>query len=147
MKRLLRSERGTSLLEFAVALPMMLVLLMGLIDVGRYMYYTILATHAARAAVQYGAQNMVTAADSTGMTNAARSDGQNLSNWTVNPSYSCMMALQNYTCPSSTTGVAAGMVYFVTVQVTGTFPALLPYPGIPNNIPVVGSASMRVEQQ
>ena len=78
MKRLIRSEGGTSAVEFAIVAPVLIFLLIGLIDVGRYTYYGILAANAARAGAQYGAQSVYTAIDSPGMQNAALADGQNL---------------------------------------------------------------------
>jgi len=54
--RFLRSDRGTSLVEFAIVLPVLMFLLVGLSEFGRFGYYAILAANAARAGVQYGAQ-------------------------------------------------------------------------------------------
>jgi Flp pilus assembly protein TadG len=134
--------------EFAIAVPMLLILVMGLIDVGRYMYYSIVATHAARAAVQYGAQNVVTAANTTAMTTAANNDASGLSNLLVTPGYACMKSLEPVQCAAmDSQAIPAGTVYYVTATVTGTFSPMLPYPGIPQNVPVTGSAQMRVEQQ
>ncbi|MGA2760575.1 MAG: hypothetical protein ABSF08_09685, partial [Candidatus Cybelea sp.] len=114
-------------------------------EVGRYMRLAILASHAARAAVQYGAQSTVTAADSTGMRNAALQDAQNLSNWSVVPSHFCMSNGAIVTCPSGQPNASSS--YYVQVQVTGTFPSLLNYPGIPTNIPITSTAVMRLGSQ
>jgi Flp pilus assembly protein TadG len=122
------------MLEFALVAPVLIFLLIGLIEVGRYTYFGILAANAARAGVQYGAQDLYTAQDKTGMTNAALGDGQNLSNGAL--VVSCGLS-----------SPAAGTVYYVKVTVTGTFKSLLNYPGIPTNVPVSGSAMMRVISQ
>lgn len=149
MMRCLRdSQSGSALVEFAIVTPFLVLLLLGLIDVGRYTYYGILAAHAARAAVQYGSENLVTAADNTGMNTAAGADAQSLSNWTISPTHICMVSNLVTTCPaSSSLSVSANLVYYVQVTVTGTFSPLIAYPGIPKNIPISATSTMRVDTQ
>ena len=96
MRSLFRSQAGTSLVEFALVAPVLIFLMIGLIEVGRYTYFATLAANAARAGVQYGAQNVTTATDITGMQNAAITDAQNLPNWTaagggISAQYLCSM--------------------------------------------------------
>ena len=81
-----RGERGTSLLEFALVLPILLLLLLGVIEIGRYAEMSIQVASAARAGAQYGAQNLATAADSPGIQTAALRDSQVVAcgNQTVN---------------------------------------------------------------
>ncbi len=49
------TERGQSLVEIALALPLVLVALLGLVDVGRSYVYTTALTNAAREAALYAA--------------------------------------------------------------------------------------------
>lgn len=49
------------MLEMAIALPILLLLLLGVIEVGRYAQLAILVADAARAGALYGAQNLATA--------------------------------------------------------------------------------------
>jgi Flp pilus assembly protein TadG len=152
-RKSLRSDSGTSLIEFALVAPVLMFMLIGLIEVGRYAFLSIVAANAARAGVQYGAQDLAHAADTNGIKNAALQDGLNLSNWTasgggVTGQYLCSVnggALQ--TCTTGTSGPPANTIYYVSVQVTGTFKSLMSYPGIPTNIPVSGKAVMRVINQ
>lgn len=144
---LLRSESGTSLIELALVLPVLMFLLLGGIEVGRYAYYAIVAANAARAGVQYGAQGPQQAYDTTGMSSAAMQDAMGLSSLKAQAWELCS---QNGATPTQcATGSvpASGNVYYVKVQVTGTFTSLLSYPGIPTHIPVSGSAMMRVIYQ
>jgi len=76
-KRTLRSERGESLLEFALLLPFLLLMLLGVIEVGRYAYIDILVGNAARAGAAYGTQTSITAADTAGIQTAAQNDFRN----------------------------------------------------------------------
>jgi Flp pilus assembly protein TadG len=149
-RTLFRSQGGTSMIEFALVAPVLIFLLIGLIEVGRYTYFGILAANAARAAVQYGAQNLRTASDITGMDNAAVADAQNLPNWTaanggITAQYLCSTGSTTGACGSGTP--AAGTIYYVKVTVTGLFTSLLHYPGVPDNIPISATAMMRVASQ
>jgi Flp pilus assembly protein TadG len=152
MKKRMRDDSGTSLIEFALVLPVFAFLLVGMIEVGRYAYFAILASHAARAGVQYAAQTTQTAADANSNGPATRSaalaDAQNLSTFTVHSSITCTINGQASTCPQNTANsVPANLVYYVQVQVSGTFHSLLNYPGIPSSIPISATAVMPVGNQ
>jgi Flp pilus assembly protein TadG len=144
MSRFDRSESGAALVEFAVVAPVLALLLLGIVDFGRYMYDGILAANAARAAAAYGAQTLSTAEDTGGMQAAAIADSQGV---TWNPSgisatAVCLVSNVSVPCGSNT----AETVY-VQVSVTGTFTPLIKYPLLPNPVTVSGSSFMRVEQQ
>jgi Flp pilus assembly protein TadG len=53
----LRDERGVALVEFALVLPLVLVLLLGMIDVGKAVNYWNDETHLANEAARYAAVN------------------------------------------------------------------------------------------
>jgi Flp pilus assembly protein TadG len=133
------------MVEFALTAPVLIFMVIGMIEMGRYETMAMMAAHAARAAVQYGGQTTFTAADKVGMTSAAVQDAAGLTNWHVSPSYFCT---NNGALVSCSTGVpASSSVYYVTVQVTGTFNSLLKYPGIPSSINLSETATMRVIRQ
>lgn len=143
-----RSDSGTSLIEFALLAPVFLLLMVGLIEVGRYTYYGIVAAHAARAGVQFGSQNLVTAAAGAAAENAALADAGNPSGWKAKFTLVCTMGGQPATCPVSGSGVAPQtMVYYVQVKVTGTVSSLLKYPGIPQQSSITATSQMRVANQ
>ena len=145
IRRLFRADAGTSMVEFALTAPVFVLLLMGLIEVGRYTYMGILAAHAAHAAVSYGSQNLQTVNDGTGMTNAARTDGQNIS-WAVAPTYYCTVAGSPIACPGNNGSVSPQLVYYVQVTVSSSFTPLFHYPGLPS-ANVSSTAVMRVQNQ
>lgn len=152
IKRLFHCQRATSMIESALVAPVFVFLLIGVIEMGRYTYLAVLAQHAARAGVQYAAQNLETAADASvsgpATASAASQDGQSLSQWAVTSWVSCTNNGTSAPCPANNTGsVASGLVYFVGVKVKGTFKSLLSYPGIPNNLPITATAVMRVGNQ
>lgn len=140
------------MIEFALVAPVFIFMLVGVIEMGRYTYFAVLAQHAARAGVQYAAQNLETAADASvsgpATASAASQDAQALSQWKVTSWVTCTNNLQGTPCPASNgASVAQGLVYYVGVKVTGTFKSLLSYPGIPNNVPITATAVMRVGNQ
>jgi hypothetical protein len=104
--------------------------------------------------VQYGAQNLVTAADvntnnsASRAATAASADAQSLPSFTVHAAIVCTNNNQSSPCPANNTNSTppAGLVYFVRVQVTGTFTPLIAYPGI-SSIPISASTMMRVVNQ
>jgi Flp pilus assembly protein TadG len=140
IRSLTHSEPGTSVVEFALIAPVLIFLLIGLIDIGRYTYVGSLTAHAARAGLQYGARNLITASDAVGVQHAALQDAPNLS-LTVTPTYFCSKNGVVVSCTGS------GVTYFVEVQATGTFYPLVSYPGIPSQMLIKQTSVMRVSNQ
>ena len=147
--RQLRGNSGTSLVEMAFVVPVILTLLIGVIELGRFAYFSILVANAASAGVQYGAQSLVTAADTTGMQAAAKNDGQNITGLTVTSTTnycSCSgTPTVHVTCPASCTAPAHALVY-VDVVASGTFSPIFNYPGLPTTFTVAHDSKMRVAQ-
>jgi Flp pilus assembly protein TadG len=143
---LIRSESGSSLVEFAVLLPVLAFLLVGLIDIGRATYYSILAANAARAGSQYGAQYLWTANDTSGISSAVSADAPNIS-WTVSQSLLCSVGGGAPAACASTGNGSSNTVYYVKVQVNGSFSTLVHYPGLPTSIPVSGLSMTRIITQ
>lgn len=148
IRRLFKSDAGTSIIEFAVVTPVLLFLLIGGIDLGRSMYLGILAANAARAGASYGSYNLQSAADNTGMASAATTDAPGAS-WNP-PSVTPLCSVSGGTpapCTVSSTGPPVNTVYYVQVIVTGSFATLVKYPGLPSRISVSGTSVMRVVNQ
>ncbi len=152
IRRLACGERGSSMVEFALVAPFLAFMLVGTIDVGRYTYYGILAAHAVRSGVQYGAQNLATAADAAmsgpATTAAAFQDAQSIPKFSVVTSVVCTLNGQTSPCPASNSGSAppSGLVYFVKVQISGNFSPLIQYPGLAT-VPIGATSTMRVIDQ
>ena len=64
-------QRGTALLEFALILPVILMLLVGVLDYSLLMRTAISVADAARAGAQYGSLSAANASNSTAVQNAA----------------------------------------------------------------------------
>jgi Flp pilus assembly protein TadG len=148
-------ERGLALVELALVTPLLMLLLVGLIEIGRFAYLSILVGNAAQAGAQYGAGNLTTALDVSGMENAALNDGQNVPGLTVaSPAPSAVCHCYNGTTTttiacSQTSCPLAGYHRNVYVQVTahGSFTPLFNYPGLPSALSVSRTVTMRVTPQ
>jgi len=148
------SQSGQSLLELAFLVPMLLLLALGVIEVGRYAYIGILVGNAARAGTAYGAQSLPQSVDTAGISNAASNDfqnnGQNVSNLTISSSVSCGCDGSGTVAAAACTGTGAGTcasghwVVILSVTASGTFSSLFNYPGIPASISVSRTSTMRV---
>lgn len=150
-------ESGQALVEVALVTPLLLLLAIGVIELGRYAYIAILVGNAARAGAAYGGQSLRQSADGPGIEQAADNDfqnnGQNVSNLTVtsNPSCGCDSGgtMTSEVCDGKTAGScsAGHWVVMVTVEAKGTFNSLFSYPGIPRSITVDRTATVRVVQE
>jgi Flp pilus assembly protein TadG len=158
---ILMSQSGQSLLEVALLTPMLLALLLGVIELGRYAYFSILVGNSARAGAAYGAQNLVLSVDITGIQTAANNDfqnnGQNINKLSVNPSTSCGCDSNGSVTPASSCSTTADptagtctsghWVVMVSVTASGTINPLFNYPGIPKSLTVSNTATLRVAQK
>jgi Flp pilus assembly protein TadG len=148
--RLVRSQAGVAMVEFALFAPVFILLFMGIVELGRYATYAILAQAAARAGANYGAQNLTTAADLTGINTWATGDAQYLpAPITVTNKDLCSVngALPPTKCSVSAVAPPVNTVYYVQVTVNATYSPWIAYPGIPNVVTVSGSDYLRVQQQ
>jgi Flp pilus assembly protein TadG len=148
-RSLTRSDSGTALAEIALVLPLLVLVLIGLIEVGRFGSYTILVGNAARAGVQYGAQNTVTAFDTAGMQNRAKSDGQNITGLTATASSFCQCADGTASTCLATDCSTSHRIVFVQVLTSATIPSLTNSAFLPASLrttTIQGKAVMRVAQ-
>jgi Flp pilus assembly protein TadG len=152
LREMFGADDGAALAELAFVIPLLMVLLVGIIEVGRFAEYSIRVANAARAGVQYGAQNLTTAGDKAGMESAATNDTQSVTGMTATATTAyCTCAdgtasncLDTTACPSP-----SHRIVYVRVDTTGTLPSLLNYPGLPDElktITVKGLAIMRVAE-
>lgn len=142
-------ESGSAFAEMAIVLPLLVLVLIGLMEAGRYGDYTVRAGNAARAGVQYGAQNTITALDTTGMQNAATNDANAGAGFTATASSYCECADGSASTCLPTDCSASHRLIFVQVLTTGTFGSLTNFAGLPaslRTITVHGKAVMRVAQ-
>jgi Flp pilus assembly protein TadG len=150
-----RSESGDSLVEMALLLPILTMLLLGTVDLGRLAYMSIEVSNAARAGVQYGQQNSTTWSNVTGMQTAATNDatdlvGANNGNLTAVASYWCQCSDGTSVTPNCFPGTPScattHRVDYVKVVTTATYKPWFPCPGIPSSTSLTSQAVMRAGQ-
>jgi Flp pilus assembly protein TadG len=151
----IRSESGDSLVELALLLPILTMLLVGTVDLGRLAYMSIEVANAARAGVQYGQQNSSTWSNVGAMETAATNDAPDLvgasnGNLTAVATYWCQCADGTGVVPSCSPGPTScpstHRVDYVKVVTTATYKAWFPCPGIPSTTSLTSQAVMRAGQ-
>jgi len=140
-----RRERGHAVLEATLLLPWLLLVFVGVFDLGFYNYSLIAAENAARVAVWYTSQNTATATDSATACTYVLAELQALPNvgTAVN---TCSAAPVEVTAALVNTGADGAKASQVTV--TYTSPQLIPVPAaMPGQYTVRRTVEMRLVTQ
>jgi Flp pilus assembly protein TadG len=127
LARLRRNDSGQAVLEVALIAPFVILLLIGAIDLGRLSQFDTKLAASARAGAQFGASNLVNAANDAGMVAAAQSEAQG----TILPTVTASSYCECYggTATTCTVGVCASThrLLFVMVTASGTFVPIFHY--------------------
>jgi Flp pilus assembly protein TadG len=148
VRRFLRTEAAQSLAEFALLTPILFVMLIGAVDIGRYTHFRMLLGNSAHAGAEYGSLNVSTVLDSTGISSAATNDAPTITGIAVTPGYGCTCADGTGTTTVCTTTMCSSShrILYVTVVAKATFKPLFNYPFIGSSIPVTQTATQQVPQ-
>ena len=145
LEKLFRHHAGNVTIEFGFVILFMITLGIGAYDFGNLGYQKIAITSAARAGVQYGAQDQVTAADTAGMIQAARNDAADVNGELA------ITARQYCSCPgqgevSCSILCADGSFSYMYVEVAAEdqVELLFPYPYVTSPQTVASTNTMRV---
>lgn len=146
------SARGAALVEVAVALPLLVLVVVGTMDFARVFYMSIELSNGARAGAQYGGRNVAQSSETANMESTATGAAANVGGVTASASRLCQCATDGGTF-SNTTPVndcsdpCAGkhLVVSVTVTATSTFTTVTRFPGIPYVLTISRSATMRAQ--
>jgi Flp pilus assembly protein TadG len=135
-RRRTRPRRGTAAVEFAVAIPVLMLLAIGCCDMGRALADYVAVSNAARVGAEYGATHAyssVTYASWQGLVvQRAQQEMQGSSG--IDPT---KLAVTVSTVPES------GNLYLVTVTVTYPFTLITAWPGMPTQINLSHSVTMQ----
>ncbi|MGH9414061.1 MAG: TadE/TadG family type IV pilus assembly protein [Terriglobales bacterium] len=136
-------SRGQALAEFAIVLPLLLLVLVGVEECGRLAYTAIVADHAAYAGALYGAQNSATVVDSAAMVHAALEDGADLSSLTASATHVCTCS-DGGAAPGCALADCPGTSLRVYAQVatTATFTPVCNLFGWPGSLTLHGQAAI-----
>lgn len=138
-----RADHGSAAVELGLAMPVLLLLVVGLVDFGRNLYGAAALENAARTGVQYA---QLYPGDSVGLVAAVRGAGGVADDATVNWQAYCV-------CPDGTpiactsTSTCTGELkplWLISVSVTQPFRAIIPFAELGLPATINGSAIVRV---
>ncbi|HUI41299.1 MAG TPA: TadE/TadG family type IV pilus assembly protein [Terriglobia bacterium] len=152
-----RTEGGSSLVEFAVVLPLLLLMVLGSSDFGRLAYMYIEVYSAARAGAAYGSQNHITAADNAGMQTAAYNDAADLAtgvptSFTATASHFCVCSNGNSQAGSpqvacaTTSCSGSQLIEYVEVDTSANYQPWIPWTGGPSSATVAAKVQLQAGQ-
>ena len=136
------SQLGNAIVEFAIIAPMLILLTLGTIELGRYAFFAILVSNAAQAGAAYGSQTSGTAFDAPGIEAAIAQDvsPNPIATITANPApaveYGCWdtsNAKLNTPFPATTPCTSGTPVAYVKVSTKGTLKPLFHLPFVNKN--------------
>lgn len=138
----LADTEGASFVELALVLPLFLMMLVPVVDLGRGFYAAIEVASAAHAGAMYGVENP---SDTDGMVQAAKLGASNLSNVSVTAAYGCECSDGTSAVSSctSTPSCTYNYVTYVDVSVTGQYKTVFGYPGLPSSINITREFRLR----
>lgn len=148
MIRALRNEEGTAAAEFALVLPVLILIVVGISDYASAVNINTKLYSAARAGVQYGTYHP---GDTAGI-KAAAVAATNDSSMTVGTASTVCKCISTATgaigsAVSCTSACTAGSTlgHFLTISTSQTFTPLFSYKGLGAALTMNGSAQMQVQ--
>lgn len=142
LRLFLTEDRGSSILETVLLAPVFVFALVATVDFGQGYYTSNQIAFAAHAAALYGVQYPT---DTTGITAAATSGSGTIPGMTVTVTTGCECSDGTGASDScaSTPSCPMNVVDYVDVKTNMTYTSILPYPGIPSTINMVGRSRLR----
>lgn len=150
-----RENSGATIVEFAVTLPLLLVILVGIVDYAQPVNISTKLYSAARAGAQYAIKYPN---DASGIQSAAQSGtSDSAMSVTVNQFCTCGSSsatafawgprTQSGTCTSGTVACTGGQTlrYYVSITTSQTYQPLISYVGLGGNMTMTGTAVVQVE--
>lgn len=151
-----RDRRGAAAVEFAILLPFLVLLAIGVYEYGAYAEMRGQLSAAARSGAQYALDKADPAAGLTSGTNPVLARAATLAvalsptraTTTGTASYECRCGyaatdtIVNCITPPSAC-VLRPVANYVKVTVSGTYPTLLQYPFLPQTLPMTVTATLR----
>lgn len=139
-----RWAAGSALVELALAAPVLMLMLAGVLNYGFALRTAAVAANAARIGAQYGSSSPTTAADTTGIRKAALNSAPHVSGLSVSSSTACQCSGGgSVSCSGSCSG--SKMMLYVQVTVSGTAQNFFSYAGLGFRGAVSAQAKMRAQ--
>jgi Flp pilus assembly protein TadG len=150
-------EAGASIVEVALLTPVLILILFGMIDLGRFVFLGIELTSAARAGAQYGSLSQSNASNTSAITTAAQNDvpdllGAQYSFAVTTNTSSCWCANLPGTvvaCSTSypyTSCLTSSQIVLLQVNTQATYSPWIPFPPFNKTFTIKGQAMMPTGQ-
>ena len=142
-----RSTAGNAMVEFAVAMPFMILVLIGAADFGRLFFESTTLANSAQAGTMYGTQSNTKSGDTAGIEAAALADATDVQSAAAVPNRFCDCPDSpgvSVNCLSGTCSTYGLPRVYVRTRMQKSFKTLGVYPGVPSNSPIVLENWMRV---
>lgn len=139
---MIRARKGTVLIEFALVVPLFLLLCVAGIDFARVFNTAMVLTGATRTGLEYAGQSAAAAGDSSGIANLVSASAGN-------PAGLSVTSVQFCTCSIGGTQVVcsskcSGKITYVQVSTSLPFQTLVAWPYFPRPLTVTKTAVIRV---
>jgi hypothetical protein len=121
--------------ELALVLPLLMLIILGCVDFGRFAYTYIAVTNASRTGASFGALNPFTTATQTTWTNEVRQ--KVVDDMSAFPDFDPINNIQ------FSRSIDAGGLWRVRVQVTYPYKCIVSWPGIPSQVNLTRAVEMR----
>jgi hypothetical protein len=143
-----KPEKGQGMVEFAIVFPLLVILIIGIFEIGRVMFYYSVAIAATREAARYGAAIQDTGGgipqyeDCQGIIDSARRFGKfaGISDSDITIQYSDDSGVYSTSCPPSQ---ELGLTDYISVSVNTSISPITPM-GSFDSIPVSSSSSRTI---
>lgn len=139
----LSSENGSVVVEFCLILPVLVLLFVGVIDLGLGVQQAMVVSEAAHAGTAYSCLPGK-ASDLQGMQNAAVAAAGTVSPFSVTAANWCSCTANGSQVLCSSTCGGASPIEYAQVKTSATLPVLLGYPGLPASFSLNGFSAVRV---
>lgn len=147
IQNFMRDRKGGAMLEFAVTLPVVLVLSFGAADFGRLYLETSVIANASGAGAVYAARSTREAADLSGAESAVLTNVNGLASVDADVEKLCDCPTSPgswISCSATCAGYGSPRIY-IRSKATKSFDTLGKYPGVPNQVGIGVSTWLRVQ--
>lgn len=140
--RLIKKADGGSFVELAIVLPLLFLIFVPAVDIGRAIYVSIEVASAAQAGAAYGIQNPT---DVSGMQSASTNGTANIAGMTATATYGCECSdgSSPSTSCSTTPTCTYNYVNYVDVVASACYSPIFNYPGLPSSINISREIRLR----
>lgn len=139
-----RMESGSAAVELAIAVPVVVLLAIGVYDVGRILVSAVTVANAARAGAVYGTLLPANANDTAGINQAARDDALDFGSLAVSSRHFCRCdGAEVGDCTTGDCGAYGQYRVYVEVTAVKKVGLVFKYPGMPDSITITKVATLR----